>query len=189
MTRHFFDIGANVGQSLDEFLCKRPEFDGAAVWLFEPSPRHVPALMERCATFSSRYKIRVCPFAVSSSSGVFDFYQKDDPRGDSLFEKVKADHEQANISPGFGLRVATVGVVNLVLHCTEPGDKVVLKLDCEGAEYGILSALLGSPAAIDRLDSVLVEWHTVDVYSHIFTPDVIKRGFANVDVPLLKWMF
>ena len=39
MKHHFFDIGANIGQTFDDFLTKTTAFDGWDVWCFEPSPR------------------------------------------------------------------------------------------------------------------------------------------------------
>ena len=44
---HFFDVGANVGQTFDDYLTKQPRFDGCHVWCFEPSPRHFVALCRK----------------------------------------------------------------------------------------------------------------------------------------------
>ena len=179
MTAFFFDVGANTGQTFDEFLVKRSEWDGATVVCFEPSPRHVPALMQKAAEHGKRFQVVVCPFGMRGNSGIETFHQKDDPRGDSFERSLTSDHETKNIEVGFQLHVLSVGIVEFISEMTAPGDTIALKLDCEGSEYEILEALLRSPLALARVDPILVEWHTIGSphrdRGHI-THDLIAAG-------------
>lgn len=156
---HFFDVGANVGQTFDDYLRLHGEFDGCDLWCFEPSPRHLPKLMEKMGLLRERYRIHVCPFGLAAKTGVRSFSVKDDPRGDS-FEVRQA--RTAPIMLGYALEVAAFGVVDFILTHTQPQDRIVLKLDCEGAEYEILQALLEAPGCEEahrRVEVKLVEFH------------------------------
>lgn len=158
--KHFLDVGANTGQTFGDFLLSRGEFDGATVWCFEPSPRHVQALMARVAEVRQRYAaVEVCAYGLGATTGEAVFYLKDDPRGDSFWAWTRTDHEPRNVAT---IRTACIGIVPWLQAHTAPADDVTLKLDCEGAEHGIMLALLNGPAdALGRVREVLVEWHEV----------------------------
>ncbi len=191
MTKHFFDIGANIGQTFDDFLCKRDEFDGATVWCFEPSPRHVIALLEKTKRLQQRFRINVCPFAVAGFQSVRRFWLKDDPRGDSLFEHVWSDHDQRNIETDNAVFVSCVPITEFILQHTTPVDEITLKLDAEGAEYEILTALLGSAECLVRVKRILVEWHSVENggagWHH--PRERMQEAYGALAIELEKWQF
>lgn len=189
--KHFFDIGANVGQTFDDYLDPRPEYkDGWRIWCFEPSPRHVPALMDRARRASADgYLVTVCPFAIGGAHNFARFYQKDDPRGDSLHEYLASDHETKNIDHGYELLTNVVTISQLFLVIGR-SDRVTLKLDCEGAEYGILDGLLDSHAVrapwFERIDSIMVEFHNIGAgFTRV---DSLMARFEEIGKPLAKWM-
>lgn len=158
----FFDIGANVGQTFDDFLLRTNEFDGWTVVCFEPSIRHLPGLIEKVQTVKDRFKVIVCPFAVAGSTGVSTLFEKDDPRGDSIYENLWQGGYVGNRSAGYQLSVARMRVDWAICALTNPDDNLVLKLDCEGAEYGILENLLQAPNELSRVSRLMVEFHTID---------------------------
>src|SRR4051812_11169861 len=89
--QHFFDIGANTGQTFDDYLLKGDGFDGATIWCFEPSPRHTSALRTRCdflLTTGHNWRINVCPFGLLDYTGWKRLFEKQDPRGDSFFSEL-----------------------------------------------------------------------------------------------------
>jgi FkbM family methyltransferase len=189
MTKHFFDVGANVGQTFDDYLCKSGEWDGSHVWCFEPSPRHVPALMTKAQEMAGRFVVHVCPFGLRGGSGIRPFYMKDDPRGDSFESYLASDHLTQNLSPGYTLHGISVGVGDAVRLLTKPGDRVVLKLDCEGSEYSILTALLDDGAALERIDGILVEFHTIQTGEAVFDAAKLRERYAQLGKPLEQWMY
>ena len=117
---HFFDIGANVGQTFDDYLCKTNKYDGYTVWCFEPSPRHVPALMNKAVENSKRYTINVCPFGLRGRITVSKFYQKDDPRGDSFESYLASDHETKNMEYGYAIYSPAIGIADFIKSSTQP---------------------------------------------------------------------
>lgn len=164
MSLHFFDVGANVGQTFDDYLLKSDYCNGADVWCFEPSPRHLPGLIERVsrADVRDRFKIHVCPFGLRGGNGIETFFQKDDPRGDSFEHYLASDHLTKNIPTGYALHQFACGVRLMILGHTKPGDEIVLKLDCEGSEYNLLNALANQPDALERISRILVEFHFIE---------------------------
>jgi FkbM family methyltransferase len=186
---HFFDVGANIGQTFDDFLVKQTAFDGWCIWCFEPSPRHVPALMEKAASVSSRYRVFVCPFGLRGNGAVMNFFQKDDARGDSFESFLASDHLTQNLRPGFELCVYAAGITDMILGATKPGDKIVLKLDCEGSEYDLLGALIRNAQALERVARILVEWHTIRPGGSLEQQNDLIRQYSAIGKPLEQWMF
>lgn len=161
---HFFDIGANVGQTFDWFLSRTNEYNGWTVWCFEPSPRHLASLIAKAKTYADRFQITICPFALSDATGVQPFYEKIDPMADSLCVELKrsTNHEVIpNLEASMRLQVATVSLASFITEHTSRTDKIVLKVDCEGAEYAMLNNLCCAGLARPRIAKIYVEWHDV----------------------------
>jgi FkbM family methyltransferase len=184
---HFLDVGANIGQTFKDYLNPRAEYDGWNVWCFEPSPRHIHALMDEAKHQSSRYTIHVCPFGVRGYSGILPFYTKDDPRGDSFEENLASDHQTNNLNEGYSLHAVSYGIASVILSASKTGDQVVLKLDCEGSEYDILAALLHRQESLKRVSRILVEWHKID--NPIRSSEELIEDFIKAGKPLEAWMF
>src|SRR5882757_10487405 len=108
---HFFDVGANCGQTFDDFLCPTTEFDGWHIWCFEPSPRHLPALMEKCSSVADRFKISICPFGLWDYNGIRKLWEKDDPRGDSFGEHLNST---ANLQRGWEMLVPVASISQFI---------------------------------------------------------------------------
>jgi len=162
---YFFDIGANVGQTFDDYLLKTHDYDGWQVVCFEPSPRHVPLLMERVSKLGDRYDISICPFAIAEHAGEALIYQKNDPRGDSLQLHLWQGQYVENADRNYKLCVKTETLPDFIQKHTLPHDNIVVKLDCEGAEYGILRSLLVNTWARERITKLMVEFHRIDAGS------------------------
>lgn len=187
MKRHFFDVGANVGQTFDDYLLPRAaELTDTVIWCFEPSPRHLPALMAKVATLG--LDVRICPFGLGGKTATPVFFQKDDPRGDSFSSYLASDHLTQNLKPGYTLHGAVFSVADFILANTDPADRITLKVDCEGSEYALLAHLLQSPEALDRIDRIMVEFHTI-APEPVLGPDALQWLFAKVGRPLGQWAF
>lgn len=182
---HFFDIGANVGQTFDDFLCKTHDYDGWQVWCFEPSPRHLGALMNKVISLSDRFNITVCPFGFSDSARTATFHEKEDPRGDSVYEVLTMGWgvvPQANHP--YRVTVALYMLSGFIMQHTAPEDKITIKLDAEGSEFPILRDLLAHPAALARCNELWVEWHMTEpnAEAHRLTDALAAAGH-----PLKQW--
>lgn len=60
------------------------------------------------------------------------------------------------------------------------GDEVILKLDCEGAEYTLLDALWGRGIDL-RLERILIEWHGDDESSVRARDSLLARLRCSVE--------
>ncbi len=161
---YFFDIGANSGQAFDFHLLKTPAYDGWEVFLFEPSPRTFASLLVKAKEMSTRYRVTVLPFAIAGTGGTRKFYESEDSECDTLqpFSIHNEIWNHPNTKAGYGIVVATVSLSHFILEHTKPEDRIVIKLDAEGAEYGIVHDLLTSPSALARVKEMFIEWHWVD---------------------------
>jgi FkbM family methyltransferase len=184
---HFLDIGANIGQTFDWYLSKTPKYDGWHVWCFEPSPRHYEKLVGTKDRFKDRYKIKLCTFGLSDKNGISTFYEKADPLADSFLSELRRPNDQIIENKGDTISVKTVTISNFIEYCTEPNDKIVIKLDCEGSEYSILLELLSNEQLLNRIEKIMVEWHR-PVPPGVSIED-LKERFKLVKLPLEDWPY
>jgi FkbM family methyltransferase len=185
---HFLDIGANIGQTFDWYLLPVHDYDGWHIWCFEPSPRNLPALIEKARELAGRYKITVCPFGIGGNHDATRIYETSNPVGDSFLKKYWAgEDESKNIETLHEIVAATVPLGQFILANTAPGDKVVLKLDCEGSEYAALKSLIAEPEALARCSRIMVEWHNTKLPDD--NPETFEALFASAGHPLEKWKF
>ena len=180
---HFFDVGANAGQTFADFLNQTADYNGWTVWCFEPSPRHLAGLLQTAAKHAARYDIRICPFGLAEKGGLARFYEKVDPRGDSLV----GDFVVPNKESGYSVQIITARCSDIILNHIGPEDRALVKLDCEGSEYGILNDLLESPAALAKITRILVEWHGSELRNQEEDQRLMLR-FAALGKPLERWV-
>ncbi len=187
--KHFLDVGANTGQTFDDFLLKTGDFNLAHVWCIEPSPRHLPALMERCDQVTTTFKVHVCPFGIGGETTILPFYQKDDARGDSFCALLASDHWTENIPTGYALHISVVSICDFLNFYTKPEDEVTIKLDCEGSEYAILGNLfMHGQSLAPRIKKIYLELHTTETN----TPknaDPLIMGLQRMGITIERWMF
>ena len=161
MSKIFFDIGANTGTTFDWLATQPHDYRDHTFYLFEPSPRHFAALLSRCEVKAKLgYSIRVCPFGLAGSTGIFPLWEKDDPQGDSFYGWTASDHTPKNISTGYDVVAAGVALAEAIRVITSPQDSVVLDIDAEGAEYDMLWDLARS-RVLKRVTRIMVEFHHI----------------------------
>lgn len=187
--KHFFDIGANVGQTFDYLATLNRDFSDYKFWLFEPSPRHIAALIKKCE--SVKYATVICPFGVGRMSRSEEFFEKDDVLGDSFHSWHASDHVPKNASGFYQVRSAIISLADIIADCTGPNDEIILDIDAEGGEYEILDCLMRFPRLSSRVREIWVEWHRIDPVAEI-TPQgfgvwcadhgivPVHRGLQNV---------
>lgn len=150
---YFLDVGAHTGNTFPHL---NSTYDGWTVFCFEPSQRHVPVLVDTAKNLKDKYKIFVCPFGLAEFTKPEVFLYKTNPEGDSFF-----DGFEINESLGYNLVCMTYSAADFILTFTKPEDKIHIKLDCEGGEYGILRSLIRTKPAFDRVEKLFVEFHRV----------------------------
>jgi FkbM family methyltransferase len=177
---HFLDIGANVGNTFDMYLLKTNEYDGYHIWCFEPSPRHISALRQRCREIMSHndhnFTITVCPFALSDYTGYAQVYETVDTLGDSLNE--------TSMDRPIELMCGVVSARDFIMSEIPPLDKMVVKIDVEGSELKIVdSILLCGERVKTQIDKVLIEFHAC---TQPFQ-DEITLKIKQENIPVVWW--
>lgn len=150
----FLDGGARVGEALEWYVNKRPDLKGCEVHFFEPNPNHRDALAELCRQNQERMKF--VPAAVGTRSGtaqLFTCLEDVGDLGNSLFAESRCDLDRDH-----PVDVELVDLASYILENFESSDYLVLKLDVQGAEYGLVPHLIHT-GAIALLDEIHVEWH------------------------------
>ncbi len=66
------------------------------------------------------------------------------------------------------------------------GEKVVLKIDCEGAEYEIMGAIMASQPALSRIERVLIDYHGLDHHETDLRLRLSKE-FLRLNIPVSEW--
>jgi FkbM family methyltransferase len=157
MNKHFFDIGANDGNTFDYFLLNHPEYFGYNVWCFEPSPKHFIYLLKKARDVSKKFNVIVCPFGVSGNAGILKLNEMiNNNESDSFFSDIGGVPDP---SPKYQVAAATFPISFLLNKFTKEDDEVVIKLDCEGSEYDIYEELLNHPDLLKRIKIIYNEWH------------------------------
>ncbi len=188
MSSHFFDVGANVGQTFDQFLCATNAYDGWTIWCFEPSPRHHAALLAKSQQMRDRFVVKVCPFGLSDRSAIVRFFEKDDALGDSFEESLAGMRKTNNVSNGYEIMAPVFSVCDFISHMIKENDVIHMKLDAEGAEYSILSDLSQSNLR-NRINKLWVEFHSCTSETTYGTKEEIMRKFQSFGLPIEEWLF
>jgi len=151
------DIGANIGA----FSVAAARAGASIVWAFEPVAANVASLSENVARNRLEYVIKPVPLAVAARPGKLSFYLRDsDAGGGTLHPEIhKPWHDER------GAMAADIQVIEV--YCTTLADFFekenithcdLLKIDCEGAEFEIVSLL--PPEVARRIDAVVFEYHS-----------------------------
>ena len=181
---HFFDVGANIGQTFDQYLCGNKNHDG---W---KSVRHLPALVARIEQVKTRYSVVLCPFGIGGENTTAQFYPKADPRGDSFEQYLYCNPPTpvVNLTAGYELVFPMVSLPEFILRHTSPEDNIELKLDCEGGEFTALPALLNYPEALKRISTFFVEFHHNGVGWDARMKE-IKENYSKAGKLIQNWFF
>lgn len=153
--RTVIDVGANRGQFL---LVAARRFPDAALIAFEP----LPAAREVLRRAAPRWRpVRLFEVALSDRSGTATFHVS---RADDSSSLLPITPAQAATFPGTD-EVAQVPVRTARLdEVLAPGDlepPVLLKIDAQGGELGVLA---GATGLLDRVATVLVECSFTELY-------------------------
>jgi FkbM family methyltransferase len=137
-----YDVG--VGEDLS-FAASLIRTYGLRVWAFDPTPRSIEWVERQPRSPELRFQ----PCGIAEFDGAATLYLPDDPRFVSG-TLIRDGHHRGGAHRVLVKRVATV--------MAELGHRRVdiLKLDIEGAEYGVLHDVLRSGLDVEQ---ILVEFH------------------------------
>lgn len=179
---HFFDGGANIGDSLQKAAnpiahptsglarlmatIDRSRFECQKFWAFEGNPAFDRKLEHTCTALGwQNIDCTVMGGILSNTNGTTTFYLDTDsaPINNQWGSSVFAVNAHSNKSTGKAstVQVRTFEFVEILFQKVRLQDYVVVKLDIEGSEYAVLDSLIRDirvPCTL--IDLVLIEWHT-----------------------------
>jgi len=140
------DCGASNGSAIGEIDRQFGPFE--RIFAFEPNPGNASSIPR------GDPRLVVIEEAVSTKNGSARFYLSEQFDGSTLYpEKISG-----NIDKNRYIDVQTVDFADWLDKTVAPQDKVVCKMDIEGAEFDVLEHLLKRKKA-RLIDLLLVEWH------------------------------
>jgi len=148
------DIGANVG-IFSTYAVKQAK--NVKVYSFEPSPATFKYLKSNIETNKLSSSIKIFNKAVADKNGVLKLYLNEEiPVANSLYQNI------AKSKNGKDEEVVSV-TLKKIFKDNKLNKINFLKLDCEGAEYGIL---MKSPVELlNKIEKISMEVHKIKGYS------------------------
>ena len=159
-----FDIGANNGDTITEFVAKHP-LPGGELWdvvLIEATPRFTDQLLALCASLLESGRVRSCLPLVETALTTYNGFV------DIFVEEMRSEHDASTIvkdskitdGSGTHFNATALDIVTLFTDVfpVHPRDSVFVKIDIEGAEFLIIPRAIVH-GMIPLWDSLDVEWH------------------------------
>jgi FkbM family methyltransferase len=188
--RVFCDLGFNNRLVFDQF------YDGLGAefrWFgFEVQPvLHAEAT---AAASEGRYDAASVEFvhaAAADRDGTVSFALEGKADGKHPFDGTTTMASLARDPGAPKLEAPAVDLARFLLERTREASVVVVKMDVEGAEYGLLRHLLASPVAA-RIDLILCEFHWrrfpfPEKVARLFETEALKARYAERGAQLLSW--
>lgn len=157
----FVDVGANLGY----YTCLALQH-GRGVMAIEPQPRNLKSLYRNLLSNGWERSAEVMPVALSAAPGLLTLYGASGPSASLL-------QNWAGYSPSYQQIVAVSTLDNLLVGRFD-GERLLVKIDVEGAEYGVLQ---GAQATLRR--AVRPMW-LLEVCLHEFHPSGFNPDFLRV---------
>lgn len=147
------DIGVNAGFASLFFAYK----DGVAkVYGYEPD-----GLLFKEAQINIKLnpkieeKVEVFPYALANGNRVEKYVNIEHGNGVCGIRKIRSDDNNTSV---FEIDCVDVADELEKIVKKHPTEKILLKIDCEGAEYEIFERLENT-GWIDKIDAIVMEWH------------------------------
>jgi FkbM family methyltransferase len=143
------DLGANVGRTVRLFAQR-----GCVVQGYEPNP---DAFARLRSAVGSMPHVTLVQAAVGEAPGTARLYlHRGYDAGSDHLESSSLIVDKPNVDPDRFVDVPVLDAAEVV--AAAPGRVAFMKIDVEGAEYGILHRLITS-GATERIDRIAVETH------------------------------
>lgn len=157
----FIDVGANLGY----YTCLALQ-RGCGVMAIEPQPRNLRSLYQNLISNGWDRDAEVMPVALADASGLLTLYGASGPSASLLqnWAGYSSKHRQ----------IVSVSTLDHLLTGRFEGERLLVKIDVEGAELGVLR---GAQSTLRR--DVRPVW-LLEVCLHEFHPDGFNPDFLEV---------
>ncbi|RZK39381.1 MAG: FkbM family methyltransferase [Pedobacter sp.] len=153
------DIGLNIGMSslyfnkLDQIL---------KIYSFEPVPNTFDKCIRNLELNNNPIKIKPFNFGLGNSNRIDSFSFSEMFKGSVgqiELSEYKKNTSKELIEVSVKIKEASK-IINQIIK-ENPGENVLIKMDCEGAEYEILENLKES-GVLNSISMLILEWHGVE---------------------------
>jgi FkbM family methyltransferase len=151
MRKIFIDCGANVGQSISNFVKKWEDYNEYEIHSFEPHP----GLSNDVIKTAEKHNLENFHFhneAISDIDGEFNFYLAHNRIGSSL------ENTKDGINLHHKVLVKTIDLSKWISNNFSKDDFIILKIDIEGSEYRVMKHLFETNV-IEYVNEVYFENH------------------------------
>ena len=190
----YIDCGSNLGQGYDFFSRYFPisHFDHVLV---EPNPFCIKKLKDKYLKNSNDNTLSIIGKAADVKDGSALFYGLNSvDKGEySDGASIQEFHNSAlyTLDKEDAIEVETFDFSLFINKIHDKYEKIVVKMDIEGSEYGILSKLLEDENA-KYIDLIFVEFHSnymIDSEKQIFRvmEKTLKKSFRKLGVEFYIW--
>lgn len=179
------DVGVGGAPTFAPWI--RQETD-AFIVLCDPTPKHLPALR---AWASAHERMVLVEAAVAREDGQIAFFES------ASEESGSTDETHINRAmPGRMVEVDAITLSSLLNRASEYGPVVLVKLDLEGAEFGIFSDIERVTEAVEAVPQWFVEFHPAPQTEHSLASilqirelfrSVRYREFSRNGIDYLFW--
>lgn len=156
----FVDLGANLGQGYSWFknYFKTPNI---SFELFEPNPNCVKKL--KLMDDVKAGKVKLHPVGVGKEEGSFDFYGLDESEGGEYSQggSIVQEHNSSwyTSTKERAIKVKVIDFSSYLKSKAVNFDKIIVKMDIEGAEVELLEALMKNNT-INLISILYLEFHS-----------------------------
>mmetsp|Transcript_156320 Transcript_156320/g.271975 ORF Transcript_156320/g.271975 Transcript_156320/m.271975 type:complete len:296 (-) Transcript_156320:257-1144(-) len=167
----FIDLGAADGNTFKVFLqngyttISNCTANGPGAWeaiLVEANPKFDQALKAEASKYPYGYVAAMTSTAAYSCEGKTSFFVDTVNTAENNWgSSMSQNHPDVLRSGKQNVTVPTMNLNRLLYELTIPADKVILKMDIEGAEFDVLPCLAQSPSS-NLVDMFYLEQHQAD---------------------------
>lgn len=168
MAKVLLDVGAHVGETLEVALEPRWGFD--QIYSFEPAPQCWPALQR----FASPL-VEILPYGLWREDDMLELFDAGDI-GASLFSDKSTS--------GVGQPVELRDAVTWFRDHVRAEDTVIMKVNCEGAEHGLLSHLISS-GELSKVDALVVHFDARKIRGMEHLADDLHTLLTTAGIPFI----
>jgi len=151
----YIDLGANVGNTVREFLKGHP---GYSCYAFEPNRALLPRIADVALELGR--DINLVWAAAWIHDGRIDLFQSDSPSASTVVEGKKEYEERGWPAIDYSRPSASPSIdfSQWLLRNFSKDDHIVVKMDIEGAEYKVLGRML-EEGTVGLIAKLRCEWH------------------------------
>jgi FkbM family methyltransferase len=177
MKKYFIDVGGWNSTSVRVFRKLYDPDCNYKIYTFEPEP-------DFYKFYTDLTNHELIQAAAWIEDGTIEFY-RENKKSSKLGGTLLTNKTTGDLNYKQPYKVKCVDLSNWLLTNFQPEDKIIMKMDIEGAEYQVIPKMVAD-GSIHRLRTLMVEWHWrklkgMTEEEHLVVENLVK------DIPQILW--